>query len=369
MDLDVAAQARDKWRQRHPEQCAKGDEGEWLTTQLLADLPASWVVLHRVLPHDKSFDIDHVLIGPGGVIVLDSKNYSVRVQLNKDTLWSGKYALRRELGGAKKYAAYVADVIGIDARPALCIHSAQLPAREFTFDGVDVLSPDRLLRWLHDLPPRLLDVPIVAAVAAARTRFHVLGPVEPVSAPAPASPPQTPAPPPALPPPPGSNGRPPRPPHRPREPRQPRAGSRRFEKLISEALLSFGVLALAAWWLPSHLRSMPHAVTTTTVASARAPLPPPAALKSGSFSCPGRGRGWTLTVPPASTQAGTGAYEVSWSQSPEGPWSAPQRWQPTASLSVAGLTSGGHVFIRAHAANSADAPESMSMQVTPSAAC
>src|SRR5437764_13545165 len=104
-----AARAHARWRQRFPAQCDKGDEGEHATAQLLEDLPPSWTVLHRLMPPDNSFDIDHLLIGPAGVVVLDSKNYTGRVRLNDDTLWTGQYPLNRELGAAQRHADHVAD--------------------------------------------------------------------------------------------------------------------------------------------------------------------------------------------------------------------------------------------------------------------
>ncbi len=47
--------------------CEKGDEGERATAGLLEQLPGSWTVLHNVYIPGRRFNIDHVLIGPGGV--------------------------------------------------------------------------------------------------------------------------------------------------------------------------------------------------------------------------------------------------------------------------------------------------------------
>ena len=51
-------------------------------------------VLHDlVIPGSQGF-IDHLLIGPGGVFVIDSKQYRGRLQLDRSgRLWHGRYPL------------------------------------------------------------------------------------------------------------------------------------------------------------------------------------------------------------------------------------------------------------------------------------
>src|SRR6476469_10354007 len=66
----------------------KGAEGERQTANALAMLPAAgWFVLHDVRWPGKRFaNIDHVVIGPGGVFVIDSKAWSGRVEVRHDVL-------------------------------------------------------------------------------------------------------------------------------------------------------------------------------------------------------------------------------------------------------------------------------------------
>src|SRR5438270_6831165 len=119
------------------DRCDKGDEGERATARLLLDLSKEWVVLHNVFAPGHRWNADHLLIGPGGVIVLDSKNYSGRVQVSKGTLWRGKYPCDYELAAAGKHAKVVGSVLGVDVIPALCIHTAQLPTGHFPVEGMD----------------------------------------------------------------------------------------------------------------------------------------------------------------------------------------------------------------------------------------
>lgn len=295
------------------------------------------------------------------------------------TMSSNGYRRANELAAAREHAECLSEVLGILVRPLLCIHTAQLPDTHFVVDGIDVLAPAQLIGWLRSLLPALLDMEIIAVRTAARSKLDVRDVPAPVTDPEPhentgtggprQSPPLRPGPPNgSLPPPERWRRSPPEPPSpRPSHARPKRsAKSRRREKLVVEALTSFAVLAVAAVWLPHAVQSTQrkYATPPTAVASATGPSQPPA-LQSGSFSCAGRGHGWTLTVPPA----GSGTYQVQWSLAPDGPWTT-TTWQPGSPLNVGGLPSGGRVFLRAEAAGAAaDAPESMAMQKTPSQSC
>ncbi|MFC7725319.1 nuclease-related domain-containing protein [Nocardioides sp. GCM10028917] len=53
----------------------QGAAGEVAVATALAALPAGWVVLHDLAwPGRQRANLDHVVIGPGGVFVVDAKN-------------------------------------------------------------------------------------------------------------------------------------------------------------------------------------------------------------------------------------------------------------------------------------------------------
>jgi hypothetical protein len=53
-----------------------------------------WVVLHDLALPKSRADLDHLMIGPGGVFVIDSKQYSGRLQLDPSgRLWDGRCPL------------------------------------------------------------------------------------------------------------------------------------------------------------------------------------------------------------------------------------------------------------------------------------
>lgn len=90
----VARRAREKADRllRHAELYERGAEGERIVGKLLATLPPEWTVLHDVRwPGRQRANIDHIVIGPTGVFIIDSKN------------WSGATALR---GGVLRQNGY-----------------------------------------------------------------------------------------------------------------------------------------------------------------------------------------------------------------------------------------------------------------------
>src|SRR4029453_17549399 len=61
----------------------RGAAGERRTARLLAPLEGlGWVVLHDLAVPGSRANIDHLVIGPGGVFVIDSKLYRGRLQLD-----------------------------------------------------------------------------------------------------------------------------------------------------------------------------------------------------------------------------------------------------------------------------------------------
>jgi hypothetical protein len=87
---DVARRRRDKAERltRQAYLYERGAAGERLTAQALRDLPAGeWLVLHDLRwPGRRFANIDHIAIGPGGIFVIDSKNWSGDVAVRGQAL-------------------------------------------------------------------------------------------------------------------------------------------------------------------------------------------------------------------------------------------------------------------------------------------
>jgi len=73
----------------------RGAAGERRTARLLDPLERhGWVVLHDLAVPGSRANIDHLALGPGGIFVVDSKQYRGRLQLDgSGRLWHGRYPL------------------------------------------------------------------------------------------------------------------------------------------------------------------------------------------------------------------------------------------------------------------------------------
>jgi hypothetical protein len=170
------------WRLRFrpsPEAVAwrRGAVGERRTARLLGPLERQgWAVLHDLALPGSQANLDHMVIGPGGVFVIDSKQYRGRLQLDPTgRLWHGRYPLAPALGAVSFEADQAAQVLtdpDVVVRPIMAIHGAQVPWGKVVVQGVPVVPARRLRSMLHQLPAVLGPEQVTALADQARVRFH-----------------------------------------------------------------------------------------------------------------------------------------------------------------------------------------------------
>jgi hypothetical protein len=178
---DLLAAAALAWALRFrvlPETDAwRGAAGERRTARLLGRLEQrGWVLLHDLAIPGSPANIDHLLIGPGGVVVIDSKQYRGRLQLSPEgLLWHGRHPLALTLYRVRWEADQVNQVLGVaDVQVAaiVAVHGAHVPWGRVEASGVTVAPADRVPDLLRALP-RVLAAEQVAWLAdRARLRFH-----------------------------------------------------------------------------------------------------------------------------------------------------------------------------------------------------
>lgn len=118
---DVARRQREKADrlERSAELWERGADGEVQVARALDALPEGWVVLHDLAwPGRPRANLDHVVVGPGGVFVVDAKNWSGRVEVRDDVLLQN--GRRREPAVASAAEAAIA-VRGVVPVPNLCM--------------------------------------------------------------------------------------------------------------------------------------------------------------------------------------------------------------------------------------------------------
>ncbi|KRF01536.1 hypothetical protein ASG88_08750 [Nocardioides sp. Soil777] len=118
---DVARRQREKAArlERSAELWERGAQGEVEVARALESLPDGWVVLHDLAwPGRPRANLDHVVIGPGGVFVVDAKNWSGRLEVRDQVLMQN--GRRREPTVASAAEAAIA-VQALMPVPNLCM--------------------------------------------------------------------------------------------------------------------------------------------------------------------------------------------------------------------------------------------------------
>jgi hypothetical protein len=155
----------------------RGAAGERRTARLLDSLERQgWAILHDLAIPGSRANINHLAIGPGGVFVIDSKQYRGRLQLDSSgRLWHGRYPLASALGAVSFEADRAAQVLtdpGVVVVPIVAVHGAQVPWGKIVMNGVPVVSARRLPSMLRTLPTVLGAERIAGLADQARICFR-----------------------------------------------------------------------------------------------------------------------------------------------------------------------------------------------------
>ena len=155
----------------------RGAAGERRTARLLGPLERhGWAVLHDLAVPGSRANIDHLVIGPGGVFVIDSKQYRGRLQLDPSgRLWHGRYPLAPTLRAVSFEADQAARVLtdpDVVVVPIVAVHGAQVPWGKVVMQGVPVVAARRLPSMLRALPAVLGPERVAGLADQARVRFH-----------------------------------------------------------------------------------------------------------------------------------------------------------------------------------------------------
>lgn len=157
-----------------------GAEGEAYTGRLLEPLEAQgFRILHdRKIPRSRA-NIDHIVIGPPGIFVVETKSYQGSLQIRGDEIFvAGRRKngwipeVQREAAAAETALADEIAAHGWTVTPVICVHRADLPWFRSEVQGIRVVSGKDLIARLRKAEPVLTpaDVERLAALADARLR-------------------------------------------------------------------------------------------------------------------------------------------------------------------------------------------------------
>lgn len=108
---ETARRAREKAERllRHAEAYEKGAAGERAVQEVLATLSPEWTVFHDLhWPGRAKANVDHLVIGPSGAFIIDTKNWSGSITATKGVLRQNGYSRATAVDGVREAARAVA---------------------------------------------------------------------------------------------------------------------------------------------------------------------------------------------------------------------------------------------------------------------
>ena len=174
----LAVAALMAWRLRfRPSEQARawqhGAHGEQQTARLLDRLTRDgFQVLHDLAMPGSPANIDHLVLGPSGVFVIDSKQGTGSVHQSSDGLvWHHHYRLDRTLAAIRWQAEALGRLLGVPVAPLVCVHGAHVQSGGLRAQGVAIV-PATLLRPALGYEQVLSDTDVELYAATARMRLQ-----------------------------------------------------------------------------------------------------------------------------------------------------------------------------------------------------
>jgi hypothetical protein len=171
--------ATELWgRRQTTDAWSTGAEGERRTAELLAPLSGKgFVIFHDRRRPGSRGNLDHIVIGPTGVFVIDSKKYSAKVVIGRDTLTCRGRRLDKVVEGALRQRDALAQVVGDPGliHPVLCFHQTELEKRHRFMRPVcrtvEVCGAKRLVAVISKRPQVLSSDEVAALALRINDRF------------------------------------------------------------------------------------------------------------------------------------------------------------------------------------------------------
>jgi hypothetical protein len=154
----------------------RGAHGERRTARLLDRLTGDgYVVFHDLAIPGSPANVDHLVIGPSGVFVIDSKQWTGSVHQSSDGLaWHNHYRLDRTLETVRWEADALGRLLNTRAAALLCVHGAHIQGSGLDAGGVAIV-PTHLLRDALGADRELSDADIAVLAATAWTKLRPAG--------------------------------------------------------------------------------------------------------------------------------------------------------------------------------------------------
>lgn len=142
---------------------ATGADGEVRTARFLEPLHAEgFAILHDRRIPGGSANIDHIVIGPPGIFVVETKSLAGDLRIRGGAVYVSGHRKTAMIEEAKREALAVQvalalelEALGLAVVPVVCVHRANLPWLGGGVDGVRIVSGRELVKRLRKAPIRL----------------------------------------------------------------------------------------------------------------------------------------------------------------------------------------------------------------------
>ena len=163
---------------------SQGEHEQVGATSLAILARYGWTGLHGVRWQGSVDEtISHVAIGPGGVVVVDEKNWDGSVTVQDGVLRHGGYRCERDIERLMSSCATVTSLLAPEHRRSvtgvLCVTTRDMPASPT--GGVHVVGRLHLASMLVDLPPRLTPLEVADITRALTARLLGVAPTLPLT--------------------------------------------------------------------------------------------------------------------------------------------------------------------------------------------
>lgn len=182
--LVAGIDALTRWRKHEAVRTwRKGAAGERRTARMLRPLSRhGYTVLHdRALPYGKA-NVDHLVIGPGGLFVVDTKNWDKRKRITRrgrrGYVRVGRTSGDKVVGSVIYEAGRVSETLSrtlkrpVEVAPVVAIHGAAVPLlRVMRVSGVPFLRASQVPGWISRQNAVLSVAEVTELSAAAEKLF------------------------------------------------------------------------------------------------------------------------------------------------------------------------------------------------------
>jgi len=149
----------------------RGAHGEKFVGWLLGRLPDGWYLFNDVPVGERGANIDHLVVGPGGVFTINAKNLTGKVWVGPRALLANGHKtdyLPKATAEARRASRLLSAALGrpVEVRGALALIVGELTIKEMPSD-VYVGPPRGVKRWLLDQPTILRESEVLEIAGAA----------------------------------------------------------------------------------------------------------------------------------------------------------------------------------------------------------